>query len=158
MQLIAIDIETTGLDPKYGTILEIAAFKLDSSLTILDTFNAKVANAPLHQMDNYVTKMHTVNGLLAAPVTSSLLDFKLWAGRDEIVFLGNSVHFDRSWILEHCPTLDVSHRVIDISSFYRFCLYLGCNTESEAKPSTHRAMDDLQACMVQARHYAEQLK
>lgn len=67
--IVWADLETTGLDPLKGSILEIAMIATDDKLVqICEPFVSLVK--PLHlrgweAMDNFVREMHAKNGLLA---------------------------------------------------------------------------------------------
>lgn len=67
--LIWNDLETTGLDERIGSILEIALVATDDDLnTIGEPFVSLVRPLPnrgIEVMDDFVRKMHTDNGLLA---------------------------------------------------------------------------------------------
>jgi oligoribonuclease len=63
-----LDLETTGLVPESGEILEIAAILTDDELVEIDRF-ASLVRPPRgfeSKMDDFVTKMHEASGLLAA--------------------------------------------------------------------------------------------
>lgn len=141
-----IDLETTGLDPKVGSILELALVLTDDDLVEIARSSWLVR--PLHMrglevMDDYVLKMHAKSGLLkeifgadeprgtptCAPGVQSPgrveQDVSQWitgAGPAEsfrkVPLGGNSVHFDRAWIREHMPDLEAlfSHRNVDCST------------------------------------------
>lgn len=84
--IVFIDLETAGLDPRTGSILELAAVALDDDLNEVGSFESVVR--PLHNslaMDPIVVKMHTDNGLFhdligrdlnaaGPPLGSQLLD------------------------------------------------------------------------------------
>ncbi len=68
--LIFIDLETTGLDPRNGSILEIAVVTTDDVLNEVGKPLVSLVK-PLHGlghevMDDFVYEMHTKNGLLTA--------------------------------------------------------------------------------------------
>jgi len=68
MVIAWLDLETTGLEPKTGSILEIALVLTDNDLNILKQFQSVVM--PLSQrgyedMDDFVYEMHTKSGLLS---------------------------------------------------------------------------------------------
>jgi oligoribonuclease len=158
--LMAIDLETTGLNEEDGSILEIAARVLDQNLDVLDKFDGMlgVDDLALSQMDGYVLDMHTKNGLLHAAPTCELKDFVSWAMQyGELMFLGNSVTFDRDWVQYHCPELDVSYRVVDVSSFKRMAELAGMQLPERA-PSKHRAASDIDNCIEDAKFFLGRLK
>ena len=159
MALLAVDLETTGLDQFNGSILEIAARILDKDLNVVDRFDGilGIGDVELSQMDDYVTKMHTDNGLMYEAATCDLADFVQWAQKHgELMLLGNSVTFDRDWLQHHCPELDISYRVIDISSFKRLLEHAGSPTM--VVESNHRAASDIDACINHAKYFLKKLR
>lgn len=63
-----LDLETTGLEPKTGSILEIAMVVTGDDLVAVDSFQSAVR--PIHMrglevMDDYVRRMHRKSGLLS---------------------------------------------------------------------------------------------
>src|SRR5271168_1706928 len=68
MSILWCDLETTGLEQKTGSILEVALVMTDDSLVeIGEPFVSIVAPLPgrgIEVMDDYVVEMHSKNGLL----------------------------------------------------------------------------------------------
>lgn len=62
------DLETTGLEPKTGSILEVALVMTDDSLVEIGepfvSIVAPLAGRGIEVMDDYVVEMHSKNGLL----------------------------------------------------------------------------------------------
>ncbi len=88
------DLETTGLDPRTGSILEVGCLLTDKQLNVRGRFESLVlpenfdGSAESLGMDEYVTNMHTKNGLLDAlrealevPDAREMLSVKAVAGR-----------------------------------------------------------------------------
>jgi oligoribonuclease len=135
VKLLWLDLETTGLDPARGKILEVAAAVADLSAPFdLGPMYWRVLplgtweHAPL--MDDYVRSMHTKSGLLgeceraggstvalaeaAHPRRAALAECDLLAmlpepgsyeREDTPTLAGSSVHFDHGWLRVHMPTL-----------------------------------------------------
>ncbi len=89
-----VDLETTGLDRKTGSILEVGSLLTDKQLNVHGRFESLVlpanfdGSAESLGMDEYVTDMHTKNGLLDAlrealevPGARELLSIEAVAGR-----------------------------------------------------------------------------
>ena len=131
-RIVWVDLEMTGLDPKRHVIVEVAALVTDAQLNILDEGLDIVVGATkdeLAQMDDFVTKMHTDNGLLDE-ITTSTVTMK--EAEDAVLALvekhcdkahpaplaGNSIATDRTFIREQMPRLDAAlhYRMIDVST------------------------------------------
>lgn len=131
-----IDLETTGLDPKTGSILEVAVILTDDNLepqheplqAVLQPTRAGWA-----ETGEFVRAMHAKNGLwreiygadeprgtptvLAGLATVSDVEMvfcdalrrmaaSLAFKLEKTPLAGSSVHFDRAWIGEHMPRLE----------------------------------------------------
>ncbi len=160
MKLIWLDLETTGLDPTRGKILEVAAAVADLSAPFdLGPFVSRVL--PLSEweyglMDDYVRAMHVKNGLLAECARSTArldaVEFELldllpvpgtYEREDAPTLAGSSVHFDHTWLRVHMPTFAarLSHRHYDVSAVKLFCRSLGMSKPPVAE--AHRAEADV---------------
>lgn len=170
---IGIDIETTGLDPETGHILEVAVVWFDhemqqqGSVDLLCVDEVGASRVAERDLDPFIIDMHTRSGLLAE------LDALEWdaQGAQEsyqallgIVsswhetlggkqpMLGSSVHFDRAWLKVHMPELEAlfSHRNIDASSLREYARVVDPEKLAEVEGTlkeraTHRAHDDVLA-------------
>lgn len=153
--IIAIDLEATGLDPKKGHILEVSAHLLDSNLEIVDSIGGVFAQPENMELDDFVLNMHTANGLLDAEPNIDLSELATWFSKyPKAMLLGSSVNFDQSWLLEHIPNIDLHHRVIDVSSFKELVDITGA---LRLEGSNHRAYDDIMYSIKVARIYKEVL-
>lgn len=152
--IIAIDIETDGLEHKGGQILEVCMHRLDGQLNIVDTFEG-VLPFNIENFSEFIMDMHTKNGLIGTPFTIMAADVVYWLSQYEnIVWLGSSVHFDAAWMREHFPEADVNHRVIDVSSLK------GLVDLTDRLPKTesdHRAASDIAYSLDVARLYRDVL-
>lgn len=157
--LMAVDLETTGLDPKKGSILEIAARILDKSLNVVSTFDGvlEIGDKQIDQMDSYVFEMHLNNGLIYADQNCTLDDFVEWAVQfGSLRLLGNSVGFDKQWLEHHCPVLPISYKMIDVSSIRRLHEHAGVVLPKGVE-SNHRAASDIDNCISEAKFYLGKL-
>ncbi len=187
-KLVWLDLETTGLDPEEGVILEIGVIITDLELKELDRRSWVLQHSReniLTMMDDYVLNMHMTNGLLKdvwAPGSVSdainpsgylatlvkrretqLREVEGWIRRTcdftntkHSYLAGSSIHFDRTWLAEHAPTIldTVSYRMLDVSTFK--VAFPGLLTQREGGPA-HRALDDLDYSIDQLRQMREKL-
>jgi len=162
--LFWLDLETTGLDPQECVILEAFGFCTDLDLNPVSPGNRSGPIPPedLHSyvvhydetppMNEWCTTTHTESGLLEElPVSGmSLRDVEdaliqqLPNGEANLVLAGNSVHFDRSFLNVHMPSLAsmLSHRTFDV----RTLQYAAQWTSSILMPpasAKHRAKPDI---------------
>lgn len=170
-QFMWIDLETTGLDPANGVVLEFAVVLCEDARG--DNFApvAQYAGAVHHDaaaldklpIDDFVKRMHDKNGLWAdvAASTTTLADVDAFlaalaaslGGKPRgIVIAGSSVHFDRAWIRQHMPAFDawLSHRVFDVTTLRRAVEAWGPAVEWP-KRDAHRALADVLATIQEAR-------
>lgn len=167
MKLVWLDLESTGLDPARGKILEVAAAVADLSAPFdLGPFVSRVLPFSEWQytlMDDYVRAMHTKNGLLfdcdqsgrlIGEVEQELINLLPEPGtyerEDTPTLAGSSVHFDHAWLRVHMPTLAArfSHRHYDVSAVKLFCRSLGMPKQPAAE--AHRAEADVRESVAHA--------
>ena len=131
-RIVWVDLEMTGLDTHRHVIVEVAALVTDAELNILDEgldIVIGTTDAELAEMDDFVTKMHTDNGLLdeikASTVTMKEAEDAVLALLDKhcdkahpAPLAGNSIATDRAFIREQMPRLDsaLHYRMIDVST------------------------------------------
>lgn len=127
--LLWVDVETTGLDPSHGAILEIGMRWTDTRLDRLDGgFSTPVAYAG--PVDGFIERMHGPNGLLAAwarpgaptsdetaRLARAYVASRLSDGV-RVLAAGASVRFDRDWLDTRMPGVlsGVHHRSLDVSA------------------------------------------
>lgn len=139
--LVWLDLETTGLNERRGTILELGAILTNNKLEELSAWSSVVHPTSywldLSHWDPSVVAMHGKTGLLAEclvcehDIVKVGNNFTLWltqelhqstaapeSWRGELTAAGFSVHFDLRWLRQHLPNLQqiFSHRVLDVSS------------------------------------------
>lgn len=169
-----IDLETTGIDPDSGEILEVAWFLSDNWEILSEAKSLLVTPTgetfDLIKQDLVVSSMHRDSGLAADLALSNytlriediedeiLFDLEeYWVASDKWTILaGSSVHFDRSWIREYMPRLDkvLSHRHFDVSTLKMFFDSVGfCHLGMRDTPTKHRALDDVKESYKLARKY-----
>ncbi len=174
MKLLWLDLETTGLDPTRGKILEVAAAVADlSEPFVLGPVYSRVCSLVKWEhwmMDPFALNMHTKNGLLAecehagANVVVlaecdllAMLPEPPYEREDMPTLAGSSVHFDHAWLKIHMPTLAarLSHRHYDVSAVKLFCQSLGMPKLPRAE--AHRAEADVRESVAHAQACAKWL-
>lgn len=169
MQVIFVDIETTGLDPTRDIILEVAAVAVDNALNPVSGF-AAVIHRPktdtFPRADAYVQAMHTDNGLWSACESSeiSLVQatdaacewLSQWPGK--LTLAGDSVHFDLGFLRQSMPRVSdrFSHRLLDVSAFRVAREILGM-PGADFGASAHRAQGDVLASVAKCRYHLSRL-
>jgi oligoribonuclease len=178
-----IDIETTGLNPEHGHILEIASIITDHNLNVIDVFD-EVIKAPFFMrlfpkryMDPFVYEMHTKNGLLddcCDPDAISLREAEdqfcefLAPHQDnkhnELYFVGNSIGaLDLPFLRKHMPSvMSYAHyRSLDISGLRlgleQIFNEVGSFYLRRETPSNHRALDDVYSSINQLYFYRKKV-
>ncbi len=118
--IAAIDLETTGLDPHFHDIIEIAIQPLDGSFEPLADIPPFVARIKARRPQNASAKAMEVNGLdlndgdeyheFLARLLAWLEEYRI----GKIQMLGQNADFDRSFIEANIPELGrtLGHRFI----------------------------------------------
>ncbi|OFT69428.1 oligoribonuclease [Corynebacterium sp. HMSC05C01] len=131
-RIVWVDLEMTGLDPSRHVIVEVAALVTDAELNIIDDgvdLVVHATDAELAEMDDFVTEMHSSNGLLDDIKASTT---SIEEAEDAVLELvakhcdpahpaplaGNSIATDRAFIRAQMPRLDdaLHYRMIDVST------------------------------------------
>ena len=169
--LIWIDLETTGLDPETRVVLEIACLVTDKDLNELGDGIDLVVHQEGHaigQLDPWCVKQHAASGLLDASraSTTSLAEaeaqtlayVKRHCLSGKTPLCGNSVCFDRRFLIRHMPKLETHfhYRNVDVSSIKELARrWRPAVVEKQTKQSRHRALDDVRESIAELRLYRE---
>lgn len=172
---IWFDVETAGLDPHTGHLLEwaavLAADAADGDLTPIHEFTAVIhADIDPASLDPKVRDMHTRNGLLADCAKSTatldesdaflytLCESLMPAGQKPrgIWLAGNSVSFDLGWVRVHLPRFAscLHYRVFDVTSLQR-AAELWLPGYVVQRPDGHRALEDVRASLRAASYWRQ---
>jgi len=168
-----IDTETTGLDPKLDSLLEVAVVVTTPQLEEMFEVSTLIEYvAPKKNIDPFVLEMHAKNGLwdelksadTAKLQVSGLADWlrliaeQTGCARGEAgnggPLCGSSVGFDRAFLAEKAPGFlrCVSHRNVDVSTIHMCVQAWFVDSHSDAQP-THRALDDIRGSLDRLRFY-----
>lgn len=176
--LLWVDMETTGLDPKECIPLEIAVVVTDADLNELFAKSWVMHwQINLAELDEWPLKTHMQNGLLL-DVTCTGVDIDvvrkdlsrlmirsdLWPQiltKDTLPPLcGSSINFEREWLQEWFPEFyrDIHYRSIDVSSLKELMRrWTPEDAISRRETSKHRALDDIRDSIDELLSYREAL-
>ena len=169
--LVWMDLETTGIDDRSCSIIEIATIITDKDLHTVEEGPVLVihqSEAVLRNMDPWCIDQHGGSGLteacrkstvsLAKAEAETLAFVRKHCLKGKAPLCGNSIGFDRRFIMHHMPKLNnyLDFRNVDVSSFkelvYRW--YPGV-VEKVIKKSTHRSLDDIRESIDEMRFYRQ---
>ena len=169
--IVWIDTETTGLDHQKDALLEIAVVVTTDELEVVGSYSSviKAKKRDLKRMDDFVLNLHTGSGLLdeVAKADKSLhqveQEVMTFLGRlgltKGLVLGGNSVHFDRYFLLRLMPDLmkRFTHQNLDVTSIghcvKRWHKPVYNHMKEQTGTVAHRAMDDILSSISQLRRY-----
>ena len=172
-ELVWIDLEMTGLDPKRHVIVEIATVITSADLDVIAKGEDIVIGASdmeMSQMGEYVRNMHMKSNLLNDIENSDVTTEE--AERKTIEFIdshlstdykpplcGNSIGIDRRFLVEYMPSLEnrMHYRCVDVTSIkelvYRW--FQNILRRAPRKEEQHRAMDDVLESIAELKFYRE---
>jgi oligoribonuclease len=168
--LVWVDCEMTGLDTVKDVLVEIAVLVTDSDLNIIGEGVDLVIKASAEEiaaMNDFVTKMHTVSGLIneipnGVPVSEAeelILKYLDSAGvvPGKSPIAGNSVYVDRIFINRDMPKLSeyLHYRTVDVSSIKELTRrwFPRVYFNSPAKTGNHRALGDIKDSIAELTFY-----
>ena len=160
---VFVDVETTGLDPATGLLLEVGILVTDLDCRPLGTCYQYSVVLPINPMtaweacDPYVQKMHTENGLFedldkpnnrtVEEIENSILQFLASVGvapNAKTEICGYNPGFDLDWLKAHLPKVAscFTHRKLDVRSVALVMTGLGYDSPERLDHTTHRALND----------------
>ncbi|WP_422667452.1 oligoribonuclease [Buchnera aphidicola] len=167
--LIWIDLEMTGLNPKIHHILEIATLITDINLNIISegpviAIYQKKKNLLL--MNKWNEKTHTQNGLITR-VQKSLYNekkaeyatisfLKKWVPSQTSPICGNSIAQDRRFLFKYMPDLEkyFHYRYIDVSTIKELAYRWNPSILKKIhKKNTHNALEDIYDSIMELNIY-----
>jgi oligoribonuclease len=169
--LVWMDLEMSGLDPKHETILEIATVVTDNNLNILSNGPNLVIHQPkalLDNMDDWNKKHHGASGLTKKVRKSNVtlkeaekltLDFiKQYCKEKEAPLCGNSIAQDRRFLIKYMPKLEgwLHYRNIDVSTIKELTARWYPNKFTPpTKKGSHKALTDIKESIKELVYYRE---
>ena len=185
-KLLWLDIETTGLVPHDGRILEVGMIVTNANLEPIDRLSVVISRSvPIDRVrslcDTYVLDMHTKSGLFDAVAQSTvdedeaeelLISFvnKYFTDpKNKPELHGNTVHFDKKWLELWMPDLSAlfNYRIVDVSTIkimmrnYQPALLARMQDTLKMMSGSsvaHRALDDLRYSIKEYAMYLRELK
>lgn len=171
--LIWIDLEMTGLEPKTHKIIEIATVITDSELNVLaegPVIAIKTEQAELDLMDNWCVTHHGNSGLTqrvqesqvsmqeAERLTIEFLQNYVPVGKSPMC--GNSICQDRRFMVEQMPLLErfFHYRNLDVSTLKELSRRWAPKVyQSHKKSGAHLALADIMESIDELNHYRKYL-
>ena len=172
--LVWLDLEMTGLDPKTCTILEIGAIITDSELNL-------VAEGPfiaIHHSEKVLKSMeawsryhHKKSGLTDAcraskvslkKAEAEILNYaKTYCYPRSAPLCGNTIWQDRRFLVKYMPKLEsyLHYRVIDVSSVKELVgrWYPADHKMPRLKNQMHRVADDIRESIEELKFYRDKV-
>jgi len=163
MKFLLADLETTGLDPDRCRVIEVAARLLEPGKELARYHSLVGVPENGECWEPVALDMHRKSGLwreATACVKTSIVDVDAelaqfiedHVGDETVHLMGNSVHFDRSFMARHMRlTMDKLHyRQLDITSVRLWIMLMSGEDPYIELPKPHRAQDDVENSLTQA--------
>ena len=169
--LIWVDLEMTGLEPKTDKVIEIATIVTDKNLNILaegPTIAIHQSDETLAKMDEWNTSHHGDSGLTKRvkdstedeqSATDKTIEFlSQYVPATSSPMCGNTICQDRRFMVEHMPELEefFHYRHIDVSTIKELAKRWKPDfLKGFEKKGSHLAMDDIRESIAEMVYYRE---
>jgi oligoribonuclease len=167
--LVWMDLEMSGLDPKTCVILEIATLITDKDLNLVAQGPALVIHQPLgllEGMDDWNKKHHKASGLwemvqssrttLAEAEQKTLEFVSLHCKEKTSPLCGNTIYQDRRFLIEYMPKLEsyLHYRLVDVSTIKELVKrWYGPELQAPLKKQKHKALEDILETIEELKFY-----
>lgn len=167
--LIWLDLEMTGLEPKVDVILEIATIITDSHLNILaegPVFAIHQSDEVLENMNEWCIEHHGNSGLtqrcresqisLAQATEQSLAFIAKYVSAGKSPMCGNSIGQDRRFINKYMPEFEehFHYRNLDVSTVKELARRWKPEVlDKVVKTGAHLALDDIRESIAELKVY-----
>ncbi len=167
--LVWMDLEMTGLDPKTCVIIEIASLVTDKDLNLIAQGPSLVIHQPqsvLDVMDDWNKKHHGESGLIKQVQESTVTLEE--AEKQTLAFIsqhvkaktsplcGNTIYQDRRFLIEYMKDLEsyLHYRLVDVSTIKELVKrWYGPAFQSPQKKQKHKALDDILETVEELKFY-----
>jgi oligoribonuclease len=170
--LVWIDCEMTGLEPKTDRIIEVAVVVTSPDLSVRvegPVFAIHQSDETLDKMDAWNKGTHGKSGLIdrvkastvdeAAAAAATIAFLEQYVGKGKSPMCGNSVCQDRRFLVETMPTLEAffHYRNLDVSTLKELARrWKPAAMDGFKKAQAHTALADIHESIDELAHYREQ--
>jgi len=150
-QVVALDLETTGLDPHRDAIIEIGAVYFDGENTFRKWQSLINPKRLIPKMITQLTNISNDMVRDAPPIEEVIQEFSEFIG--EYPLIGHSISFDLSFLRKHMQFKDnLINDTFEIASVIlpkapRYSLTALVEQLGSGNPNPHRALDDAEATL-----------
>lgn len=169
--LVWLDLEMTGLDPREHRIIEMACVITNSQLDIVAEGPELIVSQPdalLDSMDEWCTRQHGQSGLTdkvrhsnlsEADAEQQMLAFvKQYVPENASPLCGNTIYQDRRFLSQYMPTLEsyFHYRLLDVSTLKILAERWNPEVMKKiTKKANHRALDDILESIEELKVYRD---
>lgn len=165
--LVWMDLEMTGLDPKENKIIEVAVIITDSNLNVIAESDVYAIHQPkdeLDKMDEWNVNTHTSSGLIErvknSVYTEKMCETEILSFISQFVLpqksplCGNSIWQDRRFLIEYMPDLEkyFHYRNIDVSTIKELARLWNPAIRYQKK-QLHQALSDIRESIEELQYY-----